>query len=85
MRSGDAGVSLTPLSYAQANQVRRISTSELQPGDLLFYFRGAHHVSMYIGGGRIVEAANPSKGVIVGDLGERWNRLKFSFAGRPVG
>jgi cell wall-associated NlpC family hydrolase len=80
-----AGVSLTPLSYAQANQVRRISTSELQPGDLLFYFRGAHHVSMYIGGGRIVEAANPSKGVIVSDLWNSWNRSHFSFAGRPVG
>ncbi len=82
---GAAGVSLTALSYAQANQVRRISTSDLRPGDLLFYFRGAHHVSMYIGGGRIVEAANPSKGVIVSDVWNSWNRSHFSFAGRPVG
>ena len=56
---GHAGVSLTPLSWSQANEVRRISTSELQPGDLLFYFNGAHHVAMYIGGGMLVEAASP--------------------------
>jgi cell wall-associated NlpC family hydrolase len=80
-----AGVSLTALSYAQANQTRRISTSDLQPGDLLFYFRGAHHVSMYIGGGRIVEAASPGRGVIVSDLWNSWNRSHFSFAGRVVG
>lgn len=80
-----AGVSLTALSYAQANQTRRISTSDLRPGDLLFYFRGAHHVSMYIGGGRIVEAASPGRGVVVSDLWNSWNRSHFSFAGRVVG
>ena len=80
-----AGVSLTPLSYAQANQVRRISTSDLQPGDLLFYFRGAHHVAMYIGGGRLVEAASPSHGVWVTDVWNSWSRAHFSFAGRVVG
>ena len=82
---GAAGVSLTPLSYAQANQVRRISTSELRPGDLLFYFRGAHHVAMYIGGGRLVEAASPGKGVWVTSLWNSWSSSHFSFAGRPVG
>ena len=82
---GQAGVSLTAVSYAQANQVRRISTSELRPGDLLFYFRGAHHVAMYIGGGRLVEAASPEHGVWVTDLWNSWSSAHFSFAGRPAG
>ncbi len=82
---GVAGVSLTAVSYAQANEVRRISTSELRPGDLLFYFRGAHHVAMYIGGGRIVEAASPEHGVWVTDLWNSWSSAHFSFAGRPAG
>jgi cell wall-associated NlpC family hydrolase len=82
---GVAGVSLTAVSYAQAGQVRRISTSDLRPGDLLFYFRGAHHVAMYIGGGKLVEAASPEHGVWVTDLWNSWSSAHFSFAGRPAG
>jgi len=77
-------VSLTPVSYAQANQVRRVSTDQLRPGDLLFYFNGAHHVAMYIGGGKIVEAASPEHGVWVTDAWNSWSRAHFSFAGRPA-
>ena len=80
-----AGVSLTPYSYDQANEVRQISTSDLRPGDLLFYFNGAHHVAMYIGGGQIVEAASPEVGVHVTDAWNSWSSSHFSFAGRPVG
>jgi len=82
---GHAGVSLTPLSWSQANEVRRISTSELQPGDLLFYFNGAHHVAMYIGGGMLVEAASPRLGVQVTNAWNGWSSSHFSFAGRPLG
>ena len=80
-----AGVSLTPYSLAQAQQVRRISVSELKPGDLLFYFKGARHVAMYIGGGMLVEAASPENGVQVQDAWNSWSSAHFSFAGRPVG
>jgi cell wall-associated NlpC family hydrolase len=80
-----AGVYLTPLSWSQANEVRHISTSELQPGDLLFYFNNAHHVAMYIGGGQIVEAASPSLGVQVTNAWNGWSSSHFSFAGRPLG
>jgi len=82
---GAAGVSLTAVSYAQAGEVRRIPTSELRPGDLLFYFNGAHHVAMYIGGGKLVEAASPDHGVWVTDLWNSWSSAHFSFAGRPAG
>jgi cell wall-associated NlpC family hydrolase len=80
------GVRLTPYSYVQAKEVRRISTSELQPGDLLFFFKnGAHHASMYIGGGMIVEASSPSTGVRVSPVWNSWNVAHFSWAGRPYG
>ena len=78
------GVQLTPYSYVQAQEVQRISADELQPGDLLFFFEnGAHHASMYIGGGMIVEASSPEVGVRVTDVWNSWNVAHFSWAGRP--
>ena len=83
---GQAGVGLTALSYTQFSQVRRIPDSELQPGDLVFYFGGgAHHVSMYIGGGKMVSASNPSDGVEVIDYLGPWYGERYSGAGRVVG
>ncbi|MFM8773744.1 MAG: NlpC/P60 family protein [Actinomycetota bacterium] len=80
------GVQLTPYSYVQAQEVRRISPDELQPGDLRFFFEGgAHHASMYIGGGMIVEASSPEVGVRVTDVWNSWNVQHFSWAGRPYG
>jgi cell wall-associated NlpC family hydrolase len=83
---GSAGVGLTPLSYTQWDQTRHIPVSEIQPGDLVFYFgAGAHHVAMYIGNGKMVSASNPGVGVEVTDfLGPWWNE-RFSGVGRVVG
>ncbi len=81
-----AGVGITPLSYSQFSQVRRIPDSELQPGDLVFYFGGgAHHVAMYIGSGKMVSASNPSDGVEVIDYLGPWYGERYSGAGRVVG
>ena len=81
---GQAGVQLTALSYTQATEVQRIDISELQPGDLLFFFEGgAHHASMYIGGGQVIEASSPATGVRIADLHNAWNDTYFSMAGRP--
>ena len=81
-----AGVSLPHYSYAQFGQVRRISDSELQPGDLVFYFgSGAHHVGMYIGNGKMVHAANPRDGVEIIDYKGPWYGERYSGAGRVVG
>lgn len=81
-----AGVSLAHYSYSQFDQTRHISLSQAQPGDLLFYFGGGvHHVSMYIGGGRMVQAANPSSGVIITSVNDPWYRGHFSGVGRVLG
>ncbi len=59
-----AGVSLPRTSSGQFSNVRRISRSELQPGDLVFSGSpNVHHVGMYIGNGQIVHA--PRSGVPV--------------------
>jgi peptidoglycan DL-endopeptidase CwlO len=60
-----AGISLPHSSSADYGIGRHVSSSELQPGDLVFYYSPISHVAMYIGNGLIVEAANPSAGVRV--------------------
>nr|WP_300308857.1 C40 family peptidase [uncultured Anaerostipes sp.] len=54
------GYSLNRTSSAQASNGVAVSTSNLQPGDLLFYGSGGgiNHVAIYIGGGQVVHASN---------------------------
>lgn len=81
-----AGVSLPHYSYSQYSTTRRVSLSEAQPGDLVFYFGGGvHHVGLYIGSGKMVHAANPSSGVLVSDILGPWYKNYFSGIGRVVG
>ena len=63
-----AGVSLPHSSSAQFGSGPRIAASDLQPGDLVFYYSPISHVGMYIGNGLIVHAANPGTGVAVSGL-----------------
>jgi cell wall-associated NlpC family hydrolase len=65
---GAAGVGLPHSSSAQQGSGTRISESQLQPGDLVFYYHPVSHVGMYIGHGMIVNALNPSSGVRVSPL-----------------
>ncbi|HEX6249792.1 MAG TPA: NlpC/P60 family protein [Nocardioidaceae bacterium] len=60
-----AGVSLPHSSSAQYSMGTPVSSSDLQPGDLVFYYSPVSHVGIYIGDGKIVDAANPSTGVRV--------------------
>jgi cell wall-associated NlpC family hydrolase len=56
-----------------------VSQSELQPGDLVFYYSPVSHVGIYIGNGQIVDAANPSTGVRVASV----TSMPYSGAVRP--
>lgn len=63
------GVSLPHSSRAQANCGTKISLSELQPGDLVFYGGSSiHHVAMYIGNGQIVHAQSSDTGIVVSSM-----------------
>lgn len=60
------GITLSHSSRAQANEGTQISVSELLPGDLIFYANSSgtiNHVAIYIGGGQVVHASNPSTGI----------------------
>ncbi len=50
------GVTLPHSSRSQYGVTRRISRSQLQPGDLVFYGSPIHHVALYVGNGTIVHA-----------------------------
>ena len=68
MAWAQAGVALPHSSSAQFNSGPRIAASDLRPGDLVFYYSPISHVGMYIGNGKIVDAANPRSGVRVTGL-----------------
>jgi cell wall-associated NlpC family hydrolase len=53
-----AGKSLPHNAAAQYSATARISRSQLQPGDLIFY-RSNGHVALYVGGGKIIDASKP--------------------------
>jgi len=79
------GRSLPHYSRAQMAATKRVSKGSLRPGDLVFFFRhGAHHVGVYIGGGRMVSATNPRGGVKIDAVFSGWYGSRYSGAGRLV-
>ena len=50
-----AGIAIPRTTYEQWASLPHISTSALEPGDLL-YFDGIGHVAIYVGGGDIIDA-----------------------------
>lgn len=66
-----AGISMNRSSSSQATQGHKISSSDMQPGDLIFYGSGSSisHVAMYIGDGKIVHASTERTGIKI----SKWN------------
>jgi cell wall-associated NlpC family hydrolase len=71
-----AGVALPRISQDQANVGTRISSvSQLQPGDLVFFYSDLHHVGIYAGNGQIIHAPKPGAVVryeAVGNMPFMW-------------
>ncbi len=78
------GVTLPHFSRAQYAATERISLKDARPGDLAFYFeKGAHHVSIYIGDGKVVHASDYGIGVVRGVVkGTPWTNTHFTGMGR---
>lgn len=60
------GITVSHSSRAQAKEGTKISASDLQPGDLIFYANSSgtiNHVAMYIGGGKVIHASSPKTGI----------------------
>ncbi|AYA17340.1 NlpC/P60 family protein [Streptomyces alfalfae] len=65
-----AGVDLPRVSQDQSVAGTPVSLSNVQVGDILYWggAGSAYHVGVYIGNGQYLDAANPSKGVVIQDL-----------------
>jgi cell wall-associated NlpC family hydrolase len=75
-----AGVSINRTSEAQFRNGRAVSKSELQPGDLVFYYSGISHVALYVGNGIIIHAPHPGSSVKYAKL----DSMPFAGARRPA-
>lgn len=78
------GMMLPRISREQYRIARKISTTELQEGDLVFFNttgRGVSHVGIYLGNDRFIHAS-VSKGVMVNSLFENYYLKRFVGAGR---
>ncbi len=60
---GSVGVSLPHSSGQQYNRVRHVAKSDLQLGDLVFFYNDIHHVGLYAGNGQVIHAPRPGKSV----------------------
>jgi cell wall-associated NlpC family hydrolase len=77
------GKTLPHYSKAQYKQVQKIKRSNAQPGDLVFFFQGgAHHVGIYIGNGKMIDAPNAGKSVRVSPINGSWWGRSYTGMGR---
>lgn len=82
----EVGINLPATAAAQGEYCYKnamlINKKDLKPGDLIFYsykengeFRNISHVAIYVGDGKMVHAANSSRGVVLDPL--RTNSVVF--------
>jgi peptidoglycan DL-endopeptidase CwlO len=74
------GISLPHYSREQINCGKPVGKSNLEPGDLVFFGSPIHHVGMYVGGGRFIEAPYSGASVRISNLS---NRSDYAGACRP--
>ncbi|MFZ4486412.1 MAG: C40 family peptidase [Candidatus Nanopelagicales bacterium] len=80
-----AGIDLPHRSNSQWRKVKRVRYRDSSPGDLVFFFRGgAHHVGIYIGHGKMVDAVDPGKGVRISPITGSWYSRSYSGMGRLI-
>jgi cell wall-associated NlpC family hydrolase len=77
-----AGITIPRDTYEQWAALPHVSTSDLQPGDLLFY-NGIGHVAMYVGGGKIIDAPTEGEPVREIPMDTAWYADSLDGAARP--
>jgi cell wall-associated NlpC family hydrolase len=77
-----AGVSLPHSSRIQVRYGKSISYGSLKPGDLVFFGKPISHVSIYMGGGKMVQAPRPGKRVEVVAMTKKFGAKPFVAARR---
>lgn len=77
------GMDIARTSRGQFQQVERIKKKDARPGDLVFFFEGgAHHVGIYLGNGKMIDAPNPGESVSVNPISGSWWGRSFTGIGR---
>ncbi len=77
-----AGVSLPHSSRVQIGYGKSIAFGSVKPGDLLFFGKPISHVSIYMGGGKMVQAPRAGKRVEVVKFTKRFGYKPFVGARR---
>jgi cell wall-associated NlpC family hydrolase len=55
--------------WSSESNIKHISRSQLEPGDIVFYQRGdVHHVAIYIGSGKVIHAPTPGDHVRIAGM-----------------
>ena len=85
------GIGLNRTAAEQAKQGVKVSKSELEAGDLVFFKKinsvgaGVSHVGIYIGNGKFIHASTPAKGIRVDNLSDDYYTKRFHSARRVIG
>lgn len=79
------GKELLRSSRQQYTQVTKIKRKNAQPGDLVFFFEGgAHHVGIYIGNGKMIDAPRRGQKVRVSPIDGSWWGRSYTGMGRVL-
>ncbi len=83
------GINLSRTSASQYSNSVRISKSELNVGDLVFFSQTSGsskvgHVGIYVGGGQFIHAASPGKGVRYDSLSDSYYSSHYIGCGRVL-
>lgn len=79
------GKELLRSSRQQYTQVKKITRKNAQPGDLVFFFEGgAHHVGIYIGNGKMIDAPRRGQKVRVSPIEGSWWGRSYTGMGRVL-
>jgi cell wall-associated NlpC family hydrolase len=75
-----AGVAISHNAAAQYGSTKHVARGALEPGDLVYFGRPIHHVGIYIGGGKFIEAPYTGADIRISNLSARHD---YAGASRP--
>ncbi|MDL4813831.1 NlpC/P60 family protein [Actinomadura opuntiae] len=62
------GINLPHYTGSQWNAGTHVPESQMQPGDLIFFYSDLHHMGMYVGGGKMIHAPHTGDVVRIASL-----------------
>lgn len=77
------GVNLPRTSLAQSKVGKYVSKSNLQVGDLVFFYKPVHHVGIYIGNGKMINTYG-SPGVTISSMNATVWKKNYTTARRVL-